>query len=150
MDFKFAERPAGEKLGVEGFDQLVERAEAVCDCERQHIELSNQPLITARKAEYASTLELDRELKTRLYQAKPPRDERIRRRRIIYCWSVAAVLIVAGFILSLLTMDPYGLGLKGLFYCLGIAVVTPYLVDKTLHTLSSEKLLRALVTISGI
>jgi len=150
MDTTFAERPAGEKLGAEGFDQLVERAEAVCGCERQYIELTNQPLITARKAEYASTLELDSELKARLYHAKPPHEQRARRRRIIYCWSVAAVLIVAGFILSLLTLEPYGLGLKGLFYCLGIAVVTPYLVDKTLHTLSSEKLLRVLVTISGI
>jgi hypothetical protein len=150
MDTKLTEQPTGEKLGIEGFDQLVERAEAICECERQHIELTNQPLIAARKAEYASLLELDDEFKVRLYHAKPPYEERARRRRIIYCWSVAVVLIVAGFILSLLTLEPYRLGLKGLFYCLGIAVVTPHLVEKTLHTLSSEKLLRVLVTISGI
>jgi hypothetical protein len=150
MDTRFVECPSGDKIGIEGLDQLVERAEAVCECEQQHIEFKNQSLITARKAEYVSALELDDQLKVRLYQAKPSHEERTRRRRIIYCWSVAAVLIVAGFILSLLTLEPYRLGLKGLFYCLGIAVVTPYLVEKTLHTLASEKLLRVLVTISGI
>jgi hypothetical protein len=150
MDFNFAERPVGEQLGIEGFDQFVERAEAVCECERQRIELANQPLITAKKAEYASKLEKDAELKVRVYQARPPHEHHARRRRVIYCRSVAAVLIVAGFVLSQLTLEPFQLGLKGLFYCLGIAISVPYLVDTMLDRLSNEKLVRVLVTVSSI
>jgi hypothetical protein len=150
MDTTFAERPAGEQLGIEGFDHFIERVEVLCECECQRIELANYPLITAKKAEYESELEKDAELKARVYQARPPHEHRARRRRIVYCWSVAAVLVVAGFVLSLLTLEPYHLGLKGLFYCVGIAVVAPYLVEKTLNTFSSEKLLRILVTISAI
>jgi hypothetical protein len=150
MDFNFAERPVGEQLGIEGFDQFIERAESVCECERQRIELVNQPLITTKKAEYASELEKDDELKVRIYQARPPHEHRARHRRIIYCWSVAAVLIVAGFVLSQLTLEPFQLGLKGLFYCLGIAISVPYLVETMLDRLASEKLVRILVTVSSI
>lgn len=128
----------------------MERAEAVCECERQRIELANQPLITAKKAEYASEFEKDGELKARVYQAKPPHEHRARRRRIIYCWSVAAVLIVAGFVLSELTLEPFQLGLKGLFYCSGIAISVPYLVETMLDRLANEKLIRVLVTVSSI
>ncbi|MDD1770407.1 MAG: hypothetical protein LUO79_04900, partial [Methanomassiliicoccales archaeon] len=150
MDFNFAERPVGEQLGIEGFDHFIERAEVVCECERQRIELANDPLITAKKAEYASELEKDNELKVRVYQARPPHEHRARRRRIIYCWSVAAVLIVAGFVLSQLTLEPFQLGLKSLFYCLGIAISVPYLVETMLDRLASEKLIRVLVTVSSI
>jgi len=150
MDLHFAERPVGEQLGIEGFDQFIERAEAVCQYERQRIEFANQPLLTARKAEYASELERYEEIKARLYQAKPPHEHRTRRRRIIFCWSVAAILIVAGFVLSQLTLEPFQLGLKGLLYCLGIAISVPYLVGTTLDRLSSEKLVQVLVTVSSV
>ncbi len=150
MDFNFAERPVGEQLGIEGFDHFIARAEVVCECERQRIELANQPLITAKKAEYKAEFERDAELKDRVFQARPPHEHRARRRRIIYCWSVAAVLIVAGFVLSELTLEPFQLGLKSLFYCLGIAISVPYLVETTLDRLSSEKFFRVLVTVASI
>jgi hypothetical protein len=150
MDFQFAERPVGGQLGTEGYDRLVERAEAVCECERQRIEIINQPLIEVKKAEYGAQLEKGDELKARIYQAKPPHEHRARRRRIIYCWTVVSVLVIAGFVLSLLTLEPFQLGLKGLFYCLGIAIAVPYLVEGTLNRLSSEKLVRVLVTVSSI
>jgi hypothetical protein len=150
MDFNFAERPIGEQLGIEGFDQFIKHAEAVCECERQRIELVNHSLITAKKAEYASELEKADELKPRVYQARPLHEHRTRRRRIIYCWSVAAVLIIAGFVLAQLTLEPFQLGRKSLFYCLGIAISVPYLVETTLDRLASEKLIRVLVTVSSI
>jgi hypothetical protein len=150
MDFNFAERSVGEQLGIEGFDHFIERAEVLCECERQRIELANQPLITAKKAEYAAELEKDAELKVRVYQARPPHEHRVRRRKIIYCWSVVAVLIVAGFVLSQLTLEPFQLGLKSLFYCFGITISVPYLVETTLDRLSSEKFVRVLVTVASI
>jgi len=150
MDFNSAERPVAEQLANEGFDHFIERAEVLCECERQRIELVNRPLVMAKKAEYASELERYNELKVRVYQAKPPHEERARRRRIIYCWTVATVLIVAGFVLSELTLEPFQLGLKSLFYCLGIAISVPYLVETMLDRLASEKLFRVLVTVSSI
>lgn len=150
MDFNFADRPVGEQLGNEGFDHFIERAGVLCECERRRIDLANQPLIAAKKAEYGSELKKYDELKVRLYQARPPHEERARRRRIIYCWVVATVLIVAGFVLSELTLEPFQLGLKSLFYCLGIAISVPYLVETMLDRLASEKLIRVLVTVSTI
>jgi hypothetical protein len=150
MDFKFEERPVGGQLGVEGYDQLVERAEAVCECERQRIELTNQPVIEVKKAEYSAEFKKYEELNLRIYQAKPPHEDRARRRRIIQCWTVVTILVVAGFVLSLYTFEPYQLGLKGLFYCLGIAISVPYLVETALNRLASEKLIRVLVTVAGI
>jgi hypothetical protein len=150
MDFNFAERAVGEQLGIEGFDQFLERAAAVCECERQRIELANGPLITAKKAEYKSELEKHDELKLRMYQAGPPHEHRARRRKVIYCWSVASVLIVAGFVLSQLTLEPFQLGLKSIFYCIGIAISVPYLVETMLDRFASEKLIRVLVTVASI
>ena len=150
MDLNFVERPLGEQLGTEGFDHFIARAEVLCECERQRIELANQPLITAKKAEGAAELEKYTELKARLYQARPPHEHRARRRKIIYCWTVTAVLVVAGFVLSQLTLEPFQLGLKSLFYCLGIAISVPYLVETMLDRLSNEKFFRVLVTVSSI
>ena len=150
MDFQFADRPVGGQLGVEGYDQFVERAKAVSECERQRIELTNQPLIEVKKAEYAALLEKGDELKARIYQANPPHEDLARRRRIIYCWSVTAILVVAGFVLSLYTLEPFQLGLKGLLYCVGIAVATPFLVELALNKLATGKLIRVLVTVASI
>jgi len=150
MDFNVDGNHAGERLGNDGVDQLVERAQAVCECERLRIELANQSLLTARKAEYSALLEQDEDLQKRIYNAKPPHEERARRARIIYCWTVASVLVVAGFVLSLLTLEPYRLGYKAVLYCLGMAIATPYLIEKALQLLSSERLLRVLVTVAGV
>ncbi|HEV2523406.1 MAG TPA: hypothetical protein VGT24_13585 [Candidatus Acidoferrales bacterium] len=150
MDFDTKERLAGEQLGMDGYDQLVERAVAVCHCERLRIELANRPLAIGKKAEYASELERNEELKARLYRASPPHEDRARQRRIIYFWSVASILVVAGFALTLITLEPYQLGIKGILYSVGIAIATPFLVEVALDKLASERLLRALVTVSGI
>jgi hypothetical protein len=142
--------PVGERLGNEGFDQLLERAHAICEYEQQRIELANQPLIAVCRVKYAALLEREQDVRKRIYDARPPHEERTRRRRIIYCRTVAAVLIVAGFVLSLLTLEPYRLGYKILAYCLGIAIATPFLIEKALDTLASEKLIRVLVTVAAV
>jgi hypothetical protein len=150
MNFDFQPGFVGERLANDGFDQLLERAQAFCACEQQRRELANEPLIAACRGEYAALLEHDQDLRKRIYNSRPPHEERTRHRRIIYCRTVAAVLIVAGFVLSLLTLEPYRLGYKSLVYCLGIAIATPYLVEKALDTLASEKLIRVLVTVACV
>jgi hypothetical protein len=150
MDFDIQGGLIGGRLGTEGFDQLLERAHAICEYEQQRIELANQPLITACRAKYAALLEHEQDLRKSIYNAKPPHEERTRRRRIIYCRTVAAVLVVAGFVLTLLTLEPYQLGYKIVAYCLGIAIATPFLIEKALDSLASDKLIRVLVTIAAV
>lgn len=150
MDFDTNERLAGEQLGADGYDQLLERAAAICSCERLRIELANRPLVIAKQREGNAELARNEDLKARLYRASPPHEDRVRKRRIIYCWSVASILVVAGFALALITLEPYQMGLKGILYSVGIAIATPFLVEVALDKLASEKLLRALATVSSV
>jgi len=140
----------GEMLGNDGYKQLIEHACAVCEHERQRIELSNQSRIAALQDEGVALQERETDLTKRIYIAKPPHEERTRVRRIYYCRTVAVVLIVASFILSLLTFEPFRLGYKALVYCLGIAIATPFLIEKALDALASEKLVRVLVSVAGV
>jgi hypothetical protein len=150
MEFQFRDGAPGTQLGIEGYDRLREQAQVICTHERQRIELANQAPLAAKQAEYSAEYRRYEELEQRIYKAGPPHEDRLRRRRIAYCWTVAIVLIVAGFALTVLTLEPYALGLKGLFYCLGIAIAVPYLVENMLHRHASEKLVRVLVTIASI
>src|SRR5579863_4764646 len=140
----------GEVVGSEGADQLVERAEAVCAWEQTRINLTNQPVILAKKLECGILVEKKRELRERVHRAQPPREASARRRKIAICWVVASVLIVAGFVLSLLTLEPFRLGMKGVFYCLGIAIVTPFLVEQLMKRMASETFMRTVTALACI
>ncbi len=138
----------GEALGTEGIDHLTKRAEAICLWERTRIELANEPALAAKRAAYGAALDEERGLKARLARTAPLPDGKSRRRRIAMCWIVATILVVSGFVLSLLTLEPYRLGLKAAFYCLGIAVVVPFLVEKALDVFASETLRNVMVAVS--
>jgi len=51
---------------------------------------------------------------------------------------------------SLLAFDPYRLGWKSNLYCIGIAIVTPFCVEKFLGTLGEVKLVKALASIAFV
>jgi hypothetical protein len=63
-------------------------------------------------------------------------------------WGVTLILIVAGFFFSLLAFAPFRVGSKGYLYCLGIAVVTPFSVEKFLETWAKERLLKAVTAVT--
>src|SRR6266478_4376580 len=107
MNYEDFVEVTGERLGADGANELVERAEVVCAWERTRIELVNQPALVVKKAEYAATLEEERSLKTRLARTTPVSDGKSRRRKIAINWIVASILVIAGFILSLLTLEPF-------------------------------------------
>lgn len=132
----------GQRLGADGAEQLLKRAEMVCEWERKRIELVNQPALAARKAQFAIALEDVHLLKERLYHSEPAGNQRVLRGKITILWVIASVLMVSGFVLSLLTLEPYRLGLKGVVYCIGIAIVAPFLVHHTLDLLSNETVKR--------
>jgi hypothetical protein len=140
----------GEQLGSEGVEQLFERAKVVCALQKTKIELTNQPAIVVKKAEYAVLVEEGRELQERLYHIQPPQGVSARIRKIVVCWVVASVLVVGGFVLSLLTLEPYRLGLKGVFYCVGIALVAPFLLERVLELFASETLRRVITVLACV
>jgi hypothetical protein len=139
----------GHQLGREAVEHIESIVEGYCECERQRIEHTNASRILALRAEMAALVEREQELRTVLCNApileptpKPKRDP-----RRAYHWSVAVVLSVAGFIFSVIAFEPVGLGWKSYVYCLGIAVVTPFIVDKLLERYASERLIKALITV---
>jgi len=83
-----------------------------------------------------------------LQRALPAGDLKDRRRKAIYYWSVTAFLAVAAFFFSLLAFDPYRLGWKSYLYCLGIAVISPFCVEKFLEAWASPRLMKALATVA--
>jgi hypothetical protein len=90
----------------------------------------------------------DKKLQERLQHALPAGDLRERRQKAIYYWSVTAFLAVAAFFFSLLAFEPYRLGWKSYLYCLGIAVISPFCVEKFLEVWASPRLMKALATIA--
>jgi len=140
----------GRQLGFEGVENAVGHGERFSEYERQRIELTNRAPIIALQANIALLRERELALKEKLRHAPPPGDLRARRRKALYYWAVTAVLTVAGFFFSLLAFDPYRLGWKSGLYCTGIAIVTPFCVEKFLDTWGHAKLVKTLATIAFV
>jgi hypothetical protein len=80
--------------------------------------------------------------------ALPPYDLRSRRRKAAYYWDVMIILTIAAFVFSLLAFDPFRIGWKGYLYCLGIAIVTPFLLEQVLKKGNAERLFKAIAVIA--
>jgi len=145
----FTTEEAAQQLGTEGVESLVTNAERICAYKRQQIELANQGPILSLEAEYQILLAEERRIEQRLQMAPPPGDLRRLRRRAIYYWSITVILTVAGFFATMLSFEPFRLGWKSLLYCGGIAVLTPFLVERLLESKSMEKVVKALTAIAA-
>ena len=140
----------GEELGRKAVAEVLSKAHNYCDHETQRIALANNSKIAALRAQLALLHEEDKKLQERLQRALPPGDLKERRRKAIYYWSVTAFLTVAAFFFSLLAFDPYRLGWKSYLYCLGIAVISPFCVEKFLEVWASPRLMKTLATIACV
>src|ERR1700734_175227 len=128
MEHEQISQSVGWHLGTAGVEKIVENVEKYCSCEERRINLANRGSILRSKAELSFLLVEERRLADRLRNEPPAGDLRHLRRRAIYYWTITAVLTVAGFALTLLAFDPFRLGWKAWVYCVGIAIVTPFLV----------------------
>ena len=152
----FNAEDVAQQLGMEGVDNLVTNAERVCTYEQQRIELTNQSMIMRLHGEYNLLVAEEQRIEEKLHTAPPSGDLRRLRRRAIYSLSITAFLTVAAFALSLMTLAPFRLGWVSWLYCGGIAIVTPYLVDKLLEARGMEKVIiwltasAAIAAIAGI
>jgi hypothetical protein len=140
----------GQTLGFEGVGSVVSKVEEYCAYEERRITLKNEPRILSLRAEIAILQDEECTLEERLKNAQPPCDFRNRRRKAAYYWTVAVLLVLAAFVFSLLAFDPYRLGWKSYLYCLGIAVVTPFLIEEVFERWNLAGLVKTLATIAGI
>ena len=138
----------GEELGRKALAEVLSKAHSYCECEKERIALTNDAKITALRAELALLQGEEKKLAERLHKALPAGDLKERRRKAVYYWTVTVFLTVAGFFFSLLAFDPYRLGWKSYLYCAGIAVISPFCVEKFLETWASPRLMKTLATIA--
>jgi hypothetical protein len=148
MNPKFDPKQIGEQLGREGIGNMVTNIEEYCTHEVRRIQLVNEARIVALHAESVLLLEEEKSLKEQLRRAPRPIMERGRIGRRIYAWVVVVVLALAGFIFSVVALDPFRLGRKAYPYCLGMAIVTVFLIDLVLEKFDSEKLVKSIAAIA--
>jgi hypothetical protein len=139
----------GGIFGTEVASHVERHSARYCTSERQRIETVNRPDILALRARVGHLQDQERDLERRIYQSPPPGEFRIRRRKAIFRYVIAAILTVAAFIFSVIAFDPYRLGWKAWLYCLGISIVTPFLVDRILDRWANPRLVTVLATIAG-
>lgn len=72
------------------------------------------------------------------------------RLRALYYWSLTALLIAAGFVFVLLSIEPFRLGWKSCLYCAGIAALTPFLVEKLFDGPRMERVVKALTAAAAV
>ncbi len=132
----------GHEIGTEAAIRTEEHAAEYCARERQRIELTNQPGILTLRGKIAVLKDTADDIETRIPKAAPPGEVRSRKRKALFYWSLAALLCVAGFVFAVLAFEPFRLGWKAWLYCLGIAVVTPFLVDQVLDSWPNANLIK--------
>lgn len=144
------EHGVGHEIGTEAADHSERNAAEYCARERQRIELANQPKANALHAKIAMLQESAQDLEERIRKAPPPSEARERKRKMLFYWSVAGILSIAAFVFSVIAFDPFRLGWKAWLYCSGIAVVTPFLVEKILDLWASPRLVKILATVACV
>ena len=150
MDNRNDFQVTGHELGCESVEHLVDHVQAICAHERQRIELVNESEILRLRLEIAAWADEEKRIGERLRLAPPPGDERLRRREMWFVGVVALALTVAGFFLSLLAFEPFRLGWKSYLYCVGIALVCPFCVDKCLKQWDCHPLLKGATAIACV
>jgi hypothetical protein len=148
MDREIEAEDIGAQLGAEGVGGAVSNAEAYCEFEAQRISLANQPRIMALQQEGWRLSEDERDLVDRLKLAPPPGDLRSRRRKAIYYWAVALVLMFSALAFSIYSLRPFDFGIEGYIICLGIAIIVPMMMDMALKYWNSKSLVKYLATIA--
>jgi hypothetical protein len=139
-----------QQLGTAGVENLVTNAERICTYEQQRIELSNLGPILGLQGEYQLLVAEEQRLEERLKMAPPPGDLRRIRLRAVINWCVLGLLTIAGFALTMVTFAPFRFGWKGWLYCAGIAIVTPFLLDKLLDFANMEKALKVITMLATV
>jgi hypothetical protein len=138
-----------QQVGAQGVDNLVANAERICTYEQQRITHTNEPEIVRLGVTLAIEVAEERRI-AHLLQMAPPLASPLRLRlRAIYYWSVVVILAVAGFFSTVLSFAPFQLGWMSWLVSGGMAVLTPFLVDRLLDSPGTERLVKLLTAIAA-
>jgi hypothetical protein len=137
-----------EEIGIEAVDRVVHLAEKYCQCECDRLALTNQPAIELLRAELTIRAQEVAALEARRERAEPLGSQSDRKRQAWYFAGVALILTVAAFFFSLITFEPYQMAWKGYLYCMGIAVVTPFCLERFLETWDCRGPLKIVVSVA--
>jgi hypothetical protein len=140
----------GQELGCEGVVSVVAKVEEYCTHEERRITLTNQAKIFGLQAEIAMLHDEERDLVERLRRAPESGELKSGRRKTAYYWIVTVSLAVAAFVFSILALEPFRLGWKSYLYCIGIAIVTPFLVEEAIERWNLRHLAKVLTTLAVI
>jgi hypothetical protein len=138
-----------EQVGGQGVDNLVTDAERICTYEARRIALENESIIIRLQAEGAIHLAEERRIADQLRSAPPSGGRRKLFWRRLYYWAVVVILAVTGFFSTLLSFAPFQLGWVSWLISAGMAVLTPFLVDRLLENPGMERALRILTGIAA-
>jgi hypothetical protein len=139
-----------EQVGGQGVEKLVTDAERICIYEARRIMLENESAIIRLQAEGAIQLSEERRIADRLALAPPPGSQRRLFWRRLYYWAVVVILAVTGFFSTLLSFAPFQLGWMSWLVSGGMAVLTPFLVDRLLENPGMEKVLKVLTGVAAV
>ena len=140
----------GHEIGTGAAARTEEHATEYCTRERQRIELANQPTILALRSKIGVLKDTADDIESRIPRATPPCEARSRTKKTTLFWSIAALLSIAGFVFAVIAFEPFRMGWKAWLYCVGIAVVTPFLVDQVLDSWPNPNLIRTVRTAACI
>lgn len=138
-----------EQVGGQGVDKLVTDAERICIYEARRITLENESAIIRLQAEGAIQLSEERRIADRLALAPPSGDRRRLFWRRLYYWAVVLILAVTGFFSTLLSFAPFQLGWMSWLVSAGMAVLTPFLVDRLLENPDMEKVVKVMTGVAA-
>ncbi len=141
---RYEEEPfdAGSMLADEAVEHVSRSAERYCAHECDRITLANEPRINELKIESHGLMEVRSQLADRLRRMPVPAAPR-KAGSVRYYAAVSILLTLAAFAFTLIGFDPYRLGMIGVLYCFGIALVTPFAVHEFLEHWNAEYVLKA-------
>ena len=144
MNYSSGSIQIGSQFGEEAANHVERLAHDYCGCERDRIELANEPRIRKLRVEGLALQKLESTLDERLKRLPSTIDSRLRARSIVVHWATGILLAAAAFVFSLIAFEPFRLGPKTYLYCLGIAIVTPFATEKFLETVRNERVFRSI------
>jgi hypothetical protein len=135
----------GSQLGYEAAEHITKVAQEYCAQQREYLELVNEPRINELYVEVQALLVRKSELEEVLRRTPRPGAGRGRRIMATVCAVIGVILMCVAFFFSLLSLEPFRLGLTGKLVCVGIALITPYGVHEFLSACRNELFRRGII-----
>jgi hypothetical protein len=140
----------GRQLGEDGTKSFLNNVEMYCAQEARRIALENRSPLVAAKAQLAVLAGEEQRIRETLHDAPQPGDINHLRRKKMLAWAVTVVLTVTGFFLAALAFAPFELGWQSYLFCLGIAMVLPFLIEKLLEGGRMDAFVKTLTGIAAV